>query len=166
VDVERLVRGAAIAGAALFVLPGAWAFADPASFYDAVALFPPYNRHLLHDVGAFQLGLGTALVLGLAGWNGLRVALWAVAVAAVLHAISHVVDRELGGRDTDPLALTLAAAVLAAAAVATDREVRRRDATAAPSAGARTHPPARAPDAAATDALFPRSERRPGGDVG
>jgi hypothetical protein len=118
VDVERLVRGAAIAGAALFLLPGAWAFADPASFYDAVALFPPYNRHLLHDVGAFQLGVGTALLLGVAGWSGLRVALWSAAVAAVLHAISHIVDRGLGGRDSDPLVLTLVAAVLIAAAVA------------------------------------------------
>jgi hypothetical protein len=144
VDVERLTRGAAIAGAALFLLPGAWAFADPASFYDAVALFPPYNRHLLHDVGAFQLGLGTALVLGLVGWNGLRVALWAVAVAAVLHAISHVIDRDLGGRDTDPLALSLVAAVLVAAAVASGREVRRRHATAPPPAGVRAHPAARA----------------------
>jgi hypothetical protein len=144
VDTERFVRGAAIAGAALFLLPGAWAFADPASFYDTVALFPPYNRHLLHDVGAFQLGLGTALVLGLAGWSGLRVALWAAAVAAVLHAISHVVDRELGGRDTDPLALTLMAAVLIVAAVASGREGRRRDATGPPPPGVRPHPAARA----------------------
>jgi hypothetical protein len=144
VAVERLVRGAAIAGAVLFLLPGAWAFADPASFYDSVALFPPYNRHLLHDVGAFQLGLGTALVLGLAGWSGLRVALWAAAVAAVLHAISHVVDRELGGHDADPLALTVVAAVMVAAAVATGTGVRRRDATAAPPPSVRTHPAARA----------------------
>jgi hypothetical protein len=136
VDGERFVRGAAIAGAALFLLPGAWAFADPASFYDAVALFPPYNRHLLHDVGAFQLGLGTALVLGLAGASGLGVALWAAAIAGVLHAVSHFVDRELGGRETDPLALTLVAVVLVAAALATRREVRRRDATAERRAGA------------------------------
>jgi hypothetical protein len=144
VDVERLVRGAAIAGAALFLLPGAWAFADPASFYDAVALFPPYNRHLLHDIGAFQLGIGTALLLGVAGWSGLRVALWSAAVAAVLHAISHIVDRGLGGRDTDPLALSVAAAVLVAAAVASGREVRRHDASTAPHAGVRAHPAARA----------------------
>lgn len=120
-DTERLVRGTAIAAAALFLLSGAWAFADPASFYDTVALFPPYNRHLLHDLGAFQFGLGTALVLGLAGWSGLRVALWAVAVAAVLHAVSHIIDRDLGGRGTDPLALSLVAVVLVAAAVASHR---------------------------------------------
>lgn len=24
-----------------------------------VATFPPYNQHLLHDIGAFQIGLGT-----------------------------------------------------------------------------------------------------------
>jgi hypothetical protein len=149
VGIERFVRGAAIAGAALFILPGAWAFADPASFYDAIALFPPYNRHVLHEVGAFQLGLGIALVLGLAGWSGLRVALCAAAVAALLHAVSHVVDRDLGGRDTDPLALILVAAVLLAAAVATGREVRRRDAAAASPVGVPAHPaprPARRAD--------------------
>jgi hypothetical protein len=144
VNVERFVRGAAIAGAVVFLLPGVWAFADPASFYDAVALFPPYNRHLLHDVGAFQVGLGSALVLGLAGWSGLRVALWAAAIAAVLHAISHIVDRDLGGRESDPLALILVAAVMVAAAIAAGREVRRRDPTAAPPAGVRAHPAARA----------------------
>jgi hypothetical protein len=144
VDVERLVRWAAIAGAAIFLLPGAWAFADPASFYDAVALFPPYNRHLLHDVGAFKLGVGTALLLGIAGWSGLRVALWSAAVAAVLHAISHIADRGLGGRDTDPFVLTVVAVVLTVAAVASGKEVRRRDASAAPPSGLRPHPSARA----------------------
>jgi hypothetical protein len=143
-DNDRFVRGTAIAGAIVFLVPGAWALADPASFYDAIALFPPYNRHLLHDLGAFQLGVGSALVLGLRGWSGLRVALWAAAVAAVLHAVSHIVDRDLGGRDTDPLALIFVAVVLVAAAIAAGREVRPRDATAAPPASVRPHPAARA----------------------
>lgn len=146
---ERFVRVVALAGAAFILVPGAWALADPASFYDQVALFPPYNRHFLHDVGAFQLGLGAALVLALAGLDGRRVALWAVAVASVLHAVSHVVDSELGGRGGDPIALSLVAATFVAAALlagrrtGTEREVRI-DATAGPAAGLRADPPARA----------------------
>lgn len=48
-----------------FLAPGIWAFAAPHSFYDQVATFPPYNRHLLHDIGAFQIGIGVALLLAL-----------------------------------------------------------------------------------------------------
>jgi len=120
-NAERFIRAVTLAGAAVFILAGAWAFLGPASFYERVARFPPYNRHFLHDVGAFQLGLGTALALGLAGWDGRRVALWTVAVASILHAASHIIDRDLGGRDADPLALTLVAAALLAAALLTGR---------------------------------------------
>ena len=67
---DRIVRGVLVAGAALFLLIGAWALIDPASFYAHVATFPPYNRHFLHDVGAFNLGIGAALALGLTGWPG------------------------------------------------------------------------------------------------
>ena len=131
-----------VVGAAFFIVIGAWALADPSSFYARVAHFPPYNRHFLHDVGAFNLGLGVALALGLTRWPGHRVALWAVAVAAVLHAGSHFADRGLGGRPGDPFTLSLIAVVLVAAALLatrtprSDREVRH-DATASPAAGLR-----------------------------
>lgn len=96
---------------------GLWAFADPRSFFDAVATFEPYNRHLLHDVGAFQAGLGVALIAAVRVQHPLGLALGAYAVAAVLHAISHVIDRDLGGRSTDPLALGLVAALVVGAFV-------------------------------------------------
>ncbi|HET7094322.1 MAG TPA: hypothetical protein VFI22_12605, partial [Thermomicrobiales bacterium] len=38
---------------------GVWAFVAPASFADFVAF--PFNLHLLHDIGAFQIGIGAAL---------------------------------------------------------------------------------------------------------
>lgn len=120
-NAERFIRVVTLAGAAVFIVAGAWAFLGPGSFYERVAHFPPYNRHFLHDVGAFQLGLGTALALRLAGWEGRRVALWTVAMASVLHAASHIINRDLGGRGTDPLALTLVAAALLAAALLTGR---------------------------------------------
>jgi hypothetical protein len=121
VRAERFVEGVLIAGSAVFAVGGAWCFADPASFYDHVALFQPYNRHFLHDLGAFQLGLGAALALGLTAWDGRRVALWAAAVASVLHAVSHVMDSDLGGRETDSVALSLVAVLFVAAALLAGR---------------------------------------------
>jgi hypothetical protein len=109
--------------AAIFLVPGAWALLAPASFYDVVALYPPYNEHFLHDLGAFQLGLGAALLVAAAGRPGRAVALWGAAVAGTLHAVAHIVDSELGGRASDPLVLSLVAAALLAAALRT--EVRR-----------------------------------------
>jgi hypothetical protein len=55
---------AAVTIGGLFMLVlGIWAFFAPASFADFVAF--PYNRHLLHDVGAFQIGIGTTMLLAL-----------------------------------------------------------------------------------------------------
>jgi hypothetical protein len=137
---ETLLRGAILAGAAFFVVVGAWALGAPASFYHHVASFPPYNRHFLHDVGAFQLGLGAALLLALTAWSGRLVALWAVTVASVLHAVSHVLDRDLGGRGSDPVLLSLAAAAFLLVAVLGTRKEVRRDSPAPPPVGLR--PPA------------------------
>ena len=43
-----------------FVGFGLWSFFAPLSFYDQIAAFGDYNRHFLHDVGAFQLRLAEA----------------------------------------------------------------------------------------------------------
>jgi peptidoglycan/LPS O-acetylase OafA/YrhL len=117
VRAERFVRGAALVGAAVFAIPGAWAFLAPASFYEQVALFAPYNRHFLHDIGAFQLGIGAALALAPTGRPGPRIALCGAATAATLHAVAHAIDHGLGGRGADVPALALLAAALIAAAV-------------------------------------------------
>jgi peptidoglycan/LPS O-acetylase OafA/YrhL len=118
---ERFVRVVLVAGAAFFLVVGAWAFIDPASFYDELAEYPPYNRHFLHDVGAFQLGIGASLALAFVGWEGRRVALWGAAVASGFHAASHFIDTELGGRDSDPWLLSLLTVVLVAAAILSRR---------------------------------------------
>lgn len=80
-----------------FLAPGIWAFAAPHSFYDQVATFPPYNRHLLHDIGAFQIGIGVALLLALRWSDAPFAALSGAGVAASVHVISHIIDRDLGG---------------------------------------------------------------------
>jgi hypothetical protein len=91
---------------------GAWAFLAPRSFYENVASFEPYNLHLLHDVGAFQLGLGATLLAALVWRDALLVALAGGTVGAVVHAVSHVLDQDLGGRGSDPWTLGALALLL------------------------------------------------------
>jgi hypothetical protein len=122
---QRLVTVLTLVGAAAFLAAGAWAFADPASFYVGVARYASYNQHFLHDIGAFELGLGAALVFGLAGLGGRATALWGAGIGSAFHALSHFLDRGLGGRAADPFLLAaLAALLLTAAALATARPAR------------------------------------------
>jgi hypothetical protein len=130
---ERAIRVLMALGAAFYLVFGVWAFADPSSFAAHVATFKPYNRHLFHDLGAFQVGLGTALVVGLLPLSARAAALWGVAAASSLHAVSHFVDNELGGRGSDRWTLSVLAAAFVAAALL-DTFGTERDATADASA--------------------------------
>jgi uncharacterized membrane protein len=114
---SRIARVIALAVGVFYVAVGVWAFLAPAGFYADVAPFPPYNQHLFHDAGAFQVGLGLALVLGTWARGALLPALLAVLAASLLHVASHVEDRSLGGHGTDPLALGLLCVALAVACV-------------------------------------------------
>lgn len=95
----------------LTVVFGIWALAAPASFFRNIGTYGPYNRHFIHDVGAFQIGIGVSLLAGAAGWDGLLVALFGFAVGSIFHELSHVMDRHIGGRSTDPIGLGLLAAI-------------------------------------------------------
>jgi hypothetical protein len=83
----------------------------------AIATYEPYNRHFIHDLGAFQLGLGVVLLL--AAWRpgrGLETKLVGVGVGSAFHAVAHVLDRDLGGRPAiDIAALVVLAVVLVVA---------------------------------------------------
>ncbi len=120
---QRVALAAAWIGVAFGVVTGAWSFLAPESFYEVVATYPPFNRHLFHDLGAFQLGIAAGLVAGLFRRTAVAVGLWGGAVGATLHAVSHWIDAGLGGRATDPWLLSLLALVLVAGLIAT--EVRR-----------------------------------------
>lgn len=111
---DRFVRAALILSAVSMLVPGVWAFLAPTNFAREIALFDPYNRHYLHDVGAFQIGLGIAALMALRWRNGAVVALGGLLVANAAHTVSHAVDRNLGGRPTD-IPILLALAALAAA---------------------------------------------------
>jgi hypothetical protein len=111
--VQTLPIAVALAAGALFVALGLWAFFDPRSFFDNVVEFEPYNRHLIHDIGAFMTGLGAVLLLSLA-WRGDAVltALGGVSIGAVMHVVAHIRDRDLGGRDEAPYVLGAIAGLL------------------------------------------------------
>lgn len=112
-------------GAAAFLVPGIWAFFWPRSFHQHVAMFDPFNLHLFHDVGAFQIGVGVALVGALLWRDALSVALLGASAGALFHAVSHVLDRDLGGRGSDPWVLSVLAVVLVVALILQRRRTRR-----------------------------------------
>jgi hypothetical protein len=103
---KTIVRAVAAFGALFHLVLGGWAFLAPHSFAGTVATFPPYNRHLTHDIGAFLLGLGAALTVALVWRDGLSVALFGGATAATVHAVGHFFDVDLGGRAADPWLLS------------------------------------------------------------
>ncbi|MGH8877152.1 MAG: hypothetical protein ACRD0P_07425 [Stackebrandtia sp.] len=121
---QSATRVITVIAALLFLVPGAWAFFWPRSFYETVATFPPFNLHLFHDAGAFQLGIGAALLAGLVWRDGLLVALIGGAAGTVVHAISHILDAELGGRSGDPWILSALAVLVTVGAVARLNAVR------------------------------------------
>jgi hypothetical protein len=102
VSAESVLRLLVAVAALLLVASGLFAMIAPESFYDVAAIYPPYNRHFVHDIGAFMLGLGAVLGFALTWTDALLVALAGNAVAAVAHFISHLTDRDLGGMPTDP----------------------------------------------------------------
>jgi hypothetical protein len=115
---DPIVLIVAAAGAAFFLAFGLWPFFDARSFFDRVAEFDPYNPHFLHDIGAFQVGIGVSL--GLALWrrsDALFVALAGAGIASALHAVAHIRDHDLGGQDSDPFVFAVLALLLLGAAL-------------------------------------------------
>jgi len=112
-------------GAFPFLAGGVWAFFWPHSFYESVATFPPFNLHLFHDLGAFQLGIAAAMIGGVFWTDALAVGLFGGVVGSTIHAISHLVDADLGGRASDPYTLSALALLLATAMVVRVRSFRR-----------------------------------------
>jgi hypothetical protein len=104
--------------AIFFIAFGLWSFFDPSSFFDEIANFKPYNEHFLHDIGAFQIGLGASIVFAFI-WrtDALLAALAGAGVGATFHFVAHVQDYSEGD-ESDPYVLGLLSAVIVAAAVA------------------------------------------------
>jgi hypothetical protein len=111
----------ALAGASMLAA-GIWAGIAPRSFARFVDF--PYHEHFLHDLGAFQVGIGVTLLLALAWRDAPTVALTGFLVANTLHAVSHANDRDLGGHASDPYAIGVLSLLAAAALVLRVRQRR------------------------------------------
>jgi hypothetical protein len=117
---DRFVISVALVGGVFLTAFGLWALLAPRSFFDSVAEFEPYNRHFIHDIGAFQIGLGAVLLLAVLTRDVFVTALGGVGIGAAVHALSHMIDHDLGGNpESDiPLFVVVAVVLLAAAAMA------------------------------------------------
>jgi PPOX class probable F420-dependent enzyme len=110
---DRFVTGVTLLAAVFVLVAGVWSLFWPHSF--AVAVKFPEHTHFLHDVGAFQIGIGVGLVLATLWRDPLAVVLAAFLVGNTIHAVVHGVDLDLGGRDSDPWLLGLLSVLVALA---------------------------------------------------
>ncbi|MEH1165506.1 PPOX class F420-dependent oxidoreductase [Micromonospora sp. CPCC 205539] len=104
-----LVRTAAALLGLASTIVGVWAMLAPTAFSNW-ANFPP-ARHFVHDIGAFQLGIGVTLLLAIIWADALTVALAGYAVGGTAHTIIHLVDRNLGGTTGQTIAIAGAVVV-------------------------------------------------------
>jgi PPOX class probable F420-dependent enzyme len=94
---------------------GVWALTGPESFSESVN-FPPHE-HFVHDVGAFQLGIGMTLLLATVWADALALALAGYLLGAVAHTVTHLLDAELGGRAAQTALIGLLAVLAGVALV-------------------------------------------------
>ena len=97
----------------LTVAVGVWALLAPDSFGEFVN-FPPH-QHFLHDIGAFQLGIGVTLLLATIWVDAISVALAGYVTAGAAHTVVHIVDAHLGGSTAQTWSIGLLSLVAAAA---------------------------------------------------
>jgi PPOX class probable F420-dependent enzyme len=100
---------------------GVWALAAPDSFADFAGF--EHHRHFVHDIGAFNLGLATTLLLAVAWTDAAVVALAGFFVGNTAHTVNHVVDLDVGGRGRDPWILAAGSVLVLAALVARMRQL-------------------------------------------
>jgi hypothetical protein len=123
VNRQRLTVIVAALGALFFLGPGLWAFFGPRSFYDQLATFEPYNEHFIHDLGAFQVGIGVALAVAL--WrrtDALLAAFAGAGAGSAFHTAAHFMDHDLGGKDSDVFVFGLVTVLLLAGTAVRLRE--------------------------------------------
>ncbi len=94
---------------------GVWALGWPRNFARATGY--GYNEHFIHDAGAFQIGLGVGLFAALIWRDAIATVLASFVVANGIHVVNHVVDRDLGGHDSDAWLIGAAAALAAVALI-------------------------------------------------
>ena len=61
----------------------------------------------MHDVGAFQIGIGATMLLALLWADSIMVALAGYVVGSGFHVVSHIIDRHISGNIYETLGLGL-----------------------------------------------------------
>jgi PPOX class probable F420-dependent enzyme len=89
---------------------GMWCLSDPRSFAQFAGF--PAHEHFVHDVGAFQVGLGVLALLALIWSDALVTVLAGYIVANTVHTVNHAVDLDLGGSALQAWALGAASVAL------------------------------------------------------
>lgn len=111
---RRYVMAVAVLAGVGMLAAGVWSLAAPRSFAELVNF--EYHEHFLHDLGAFQIGIGVTVVLAVVWSDSLATVLAGFLVANTVHSVNHVVDADLGGRGWQAPLLGVAS-VLAAVAL-------------------------------------------------
>jgi hypothetical protein len=100
---------------------GAWALLATRSFADFADF--GYHEHFLHDIGAFQIGIGATLLFALLWEDSLSAVLAGFLVGNTIHVITHIVDSDLGGSAAQWISLMLSSVLVGAALVLRRRRV-------------------------------------------
>lgn len=91
----RRLRGGLVVLGLFAVMPGLWAWLAPQSFYDDfpglgfawISLEPPFNEHLVRDVGTFYLAFGVMFFA--AAWKMVRTLTLVVLGGWLVFALPH-----------------------------------------------------------------------------
>ena len=117
----------AVVAALGFILPGMWAFLAPENFFENAGPFQEYNEHYVHDVGAFQFGIGAMIAAAIVRkGDAIFAVLFGAGLGSAVHTVSHIIDRDLGGYRGDWIAFGVMTLVLLAGAWLQDRNLARR----------------------------------------
>ncbi|GAB3417703.1 hypothetical protein [Flindersiella endophytica] len=85
-----------VLGVLSFLVPGVWIFVATRNFAEVAAPWADFSAHFLRDAGAFQIGIGVA-VLGVLLWrDAIGVVLAGLAAGTLMHALSHGIDDDYG----------------------------------------------------------------------
>ena len=112
----RFVQAATVVAALSMLVPGVWMRIDPASFV-RLANFPVHDEHFLRDAGVFQIGIGLMMLCTLPYRDLSAVVLAGFVFTNTFHAITHALDRHIGGNDSDWWMLALVSVLVGAALV-------------------------------------------------
>lgn len=117
------IKISVVVGAASVLVTGVWMRIDPAGF--AAWANWPNHVHFLHDLAVFHIGIGLMMLAALWWRDVIAVVLAGYLVTNTLHAINHLLDRHMGGRESDWWLLGLFSVLAAAALAVRLRGLRR-----------------------------------------